>query len=104
MKELQSVNIDNMAAKPTPVSSSQDLLSQYELKTVSTQKDSIYIVQQYEDQSRYEGMMHNGVKNGFGKLVYPDGVFYEGNFKNDTLSGKGSLYYGPNRPAYVGDW
>jgi hypothetical protein len=39
-------------------------------------------------------MVQNGIKNGFGKLVYPDGVFYEGNFKNDTLSGKGSLYYG----------
>lgn len=49
-------------------------------------------------------MMHNGVKHGFGKLIYPDGVFYQGNFKNDTLSGKGSLYYGHNRPAYVGDW
>lgn len=62
------------------------------------------MVQQYEDQSRYEGMIQNGAKNGYGKLVYPDGVFYEGHFKNDTLSGQGSLFYGLNRPAYVGDW
>ena len=44
------------------------------------------------------------MKNGFGKLIYPDGVFYEGNFKDDTLCGRGALYYGPNRPAYIGDW
>jgi hypothetical protein len=44
------------------------------------------------------------MKNGHGKLIYPDGVFYEGNFKNDALSGHGSLYYGMNRPAYVGSW
>jgi hypothetical protein len=49
-------------------------------------------------------MIQNGAKNGYGKLTYPDGVFYEGNFKSDTLSGKGSLFYGQNRPAYVGDW
>jgi hypothetical protein len=49
MKELQSINTEKNMTKPTPVSSSQDLLSQYELKTISTQKDSIYIVQQYED-------------------------------------------------------
>lgn len=49
-------------------------------------------------------MVQNGVKNGFGKLIYHDGVFYEGNFKNDTLCGQGSLYYGINRPAYVGEW
>ena len=46
----------------------------------------------------------NGMKNGYGKIVYADGVYYQGNFKNDTLQGKGSLFYGPQRPAYTGDW
>jgi hypothetical protein len=49
-------------------------------------------------------MTQSGMKYGHGKLIYPDGVFYEGNFKNDNLSGKGALYYGSNRPAYIGDW
>lgn len=44
------------------------------------------------------------MKNGFGKLIYADGVYYEGNFKDDNLSGKGALFYGPNRPAYIGQW
>lgn len=64
----------------------------------------MFIVQTYEDQTHFEGMVQHGMKNGFGRLVYPDGVYYEGNFQNDTLQGKGSLFYGPNRPAYVGDW
>jgi hypothetical protein len=42
------------------------------------------------------------MKNGFGKLIYPDGVYYEGNFKDDNLNGKGALFYGLNRPAYIG--
>ena len=50
--------------------------------------------QTYEDKSYFEGMMQGGMKNGYGRLVYPDGVYYEGNFKNDTLEGKGSLFYG----------
>jgi hypothetical protein len=47
-------------------------------------------------------MMQDGMKNGYGKLTYGDGVYYQGNFRNDALDGKGSLFYGPNRPAYVG--
>ena len=64
----------------------------------------MFVVQNYEDGSHFEGMIQHGMKNGYGRLVYPDGVYYEGNFKNDTLEGKGSLFYGKDRPAYVGDW
>lgn len=49
-------------------------------------------------------MMQNNLKNGYGKLIYQDGVYYEGNFKNDCINGKGTLFYGQNRPAYAGDW
>ena len=49
-------------------------------------------------------MLCNGEKQGYGKLTYPDGVYYQGNFEKDTLHGRGSLYYAPNRPAYMGDW
>lgn len=48
--------------------------------------------------------MQNGQKNGYGKLIYQDGVYYEGNFKKDSIHGKGTLYYGLNRPAYSGEW
>ncbi len=81
----------------------KDPFSEYELTTENKDK-CMFIVQTYEDKTHFEGMVQYGMKNGYGRLIYPDGVYYEGNFKNDTLQGKGSLFYGPNRPAYVGDW
>lgn len=47
-------------------------------------------------------MVQAGLKNGYGKLIYQDGVYYEGSFSNDSIHGKGTLYYGENRPAYSG--
>jgi hypothetical protein len=38
--------------------------------------------------------MVDGVKEGHGKLIYSDGAYYEGDFKNDRMEGKGTLYYG----------
>ena len=46
----------------------------------------------------------NGVKQGHGKLTYSDGAYYEGDFNDDKMHGKGTLYYGPGRPAYSGGW
>ena len=83
----------------------KDPFGQYELATETKDKEkSNFMSQTYEDKSYFEGMVQGGMKNGYGRLVYPDGVYYEGNFKNDTLEGKGSLFYGKDRPAYVGDW
>ena len=33
------------------------------------------------------------MKNGKGKLTYPDGAYYEGEFRNDRMQGMGILYY-----------
>lgn len=49
-------------------------------------------------------MMMNGHKHGYGKLSYPDGAYYEGNFNSDAMHGQGTLYYRPEQPAYVGQW
>ena len=49
-------------------------------------------------------MVVNGIKEGPGKLFYIDGAFYDGDFKNNRMHGKGVLYYGVNRPAYDGEW
>ena len=35
-------------------------------------------------------------------MIYTDGAYYEGNFKEDKMHGKGSLFYEPNKPAYEG--
>ena len=57
-----------------------------------------------EDGIRYEGYMLNGKRYGFGKLFYPDGAYYEGEFREGLLWGKATLFYGPDKPAYEGDW
>ena len=33
------------------------------------------------------------MKQGFGKLTYPEGPFYLGDFVDDKMHGKGVLYY-----------
>ena len=37
-------------------------------------------------------------------MVYEEGSFYEGNFKNDMMNGSGILYYEEGKPAYDGNW
>ena len=49
-------------------------------------------------------MTINGLKHGQGKLIFEDGAFYEGEFKDDKMHGKGVLFYSPGHPAYEGDW
>ncbi|EFC46511.1 predicted protein, partial [Naegleria gruberi] len=39
----------------------------------------------------FEGDMIDSRKNGFGKLVYSDGSYYEGQFNNDEMTGTGSF-------------
>ena len=49
-------------------------------------------------------MSLNGVKEGPGKFFYENGAFFEGNFKDDKIHGRGILYYGFKKPAYDGEW
>lgn len=66
--------------------------------------NTVYIVEQDEEDRRYEGTIVNGKREGFGKLTYADGAYYEGHFKNGKMEGEGTLFYGPERPAYQGNW
>lgn len=34
--------------------------------------------------------------------MFEDGAYYEGEFKDDKMNGKGVLYYAENQPAYDG--
>ena len=36
----------------------------------------VFVIESYEDNSKYEGMMQNNLKNGYGKLIYQDGVYF----------------------------
>ena len=39
----------------------------------------------YQDGAKYIGEIENNVKNGYGKLYFPNGIRYEGEFKNDKI-------------------
>lgn len=36
--------------------------------------------------------------------MFEDGAYYEGEFKDDKMNGKGVLFYSKNVPAYDGQW
>ena len=46
----------------------------------------------HKDNRLYEGMIRDGVCNGFGRLILPSGDHYVGYFKNDNLEGYAALY------------
>ena len=43
------------------------------------------ILENYENGTKYNGDILNGIKDGKGILEYEDGTIYEGDFKNDYL-------------------
>ncbi len=56
------------------------------------------------DEKKYEGGRNvKGEPHGFGKMVYPNGDIYEGQWINNLRNGTGS-YKWPNGGIYEGDW
>ena len=49
----------------------------------------------------YEGDLKNGIKEGNGKILFENGNYYEGQFTNDQITGKGKYYY--DNGYYEGD-
>jgi len=45
-------------------------------------------VQNYENGSRYEGEVVNGIRDGKGKYYYVNGGYYEGSWKDGKMHGK----------------
>ena len=54
-------------------------------------------------QSEYEGNYADNMKDGEGKMTYPDGGIYEGHWKFDKRHGDGVYWY-PNGDIYSGEW
>tara|TARA_B100000945_G_scaffold303867_1_gene288839 strand:+ start:590 stop:1033 length:444 start_codon:yes stop_codon:yes gene_type:complete len=56
-----------------------------------------------ETHPKYKGKVENGVPNGLGYLIYPNGSRYLGSWKKGKMNGQGSFTY-PNGEKYVGEW
>ena len=48
--------------------------------------------------------MVNGKREGKGFLYYNDGMYYDGDWKNDEMDGYGELYYSETSVAFQGFW
>lgn len=67
-------------------------------------ESAVFTIETYENGRRYEGMTLNGKKHGPGKLVFEDEAYYEGEFREDKMTGRGVLFYCAGYPAYDGEW
>lgn len=52
----------------------------------------------------YDGEYSNGKKHGLGKLTYPNGDVYQGQFKENKLHGEGTYVYKKTGDIYSGTW
>ena len=78
-----------------PLSDTRDSSPSINLSPINPKKNDI-------NQIQYIGNIIDGKKEGKGKLIYPDGTYYEGNFKNDLFNGKGIFVN--NNSIYNGDF
>ena len=65
-----------------------------------------YVWKEFGDKGthpKYKGNVENGVPNGLGYLIYPNGSRYLGSWKKGKMNGQGSFTY-PNGEKYVGEW
>jgi len=51
-----------------------------------------------DDEYRYEGDLVHGKKHGKGTIVYNNGAYYSGEWRNDQMNGFGTLYYASGNP------
>jgi hypothetical protein len=57
----------------------------------------------FDDGKYFEGLFHNNLANGIGYMEYSDGEVYVGQFKNNLANGSGTVYY-TNGNIYTGNF
>ena len=53
---------------------------------------------------KYEGFKVEGLRSGVGRMFFPEGGWYEGQWQRDKMSGFGKMYYSDSKLAYEGHW
>ena len=56
------------------------------------------------EKARFEGNYKDGLKDGFGKMTFPNGDIYEGEWKENVINGEGSYTYKKTGDIYSGSW
>jgi len=52
----------------------------------------------------YEGKYADGKKNGLGKMTFPNGDVYFGEWKDNKMDGEGTYTYSKTKDVYSGSW
>lgn len=52
----------------------------------------------------YEGSYSNGKKHGVGKMTFPNGDVYHGEWKENKMDGEGTYTYAATKDVYSGSW
>jgi lysyl-tRNA synthetase class I len=47
----------------------------------------------YEIGTKYKGTIKNGMRDGYGVFYYKDGCYYQGEWRENKMHGKGQLYF-----------
>jgi len=56
------------------------------------------------EKARYTGNYKDGQKHGVGKMIYPNGDIYEGEWVENRMEGEGSYTYKTSNDIYSGSW
>ena len=81
-----------------PLSDTRHSSISWNLPSLNRQSSKFEIL----NQAQYIGDIIDGKKQGKGKLIFTDGSYYEGNFKDDLFNGKGIFVR--NDSIYKGDF
>lgn len=54
--------------------------------------------------AQYEGDYWNGKKQGVGKMTYPNGDVYHGQWKDNKMHGEGTYIYKASQDIFTGTW
>ncbi|KAL4475150.1 hypothetical protein ABPG74_001846 [Tetrahymena malaccensis] len=96
----QTYNIQQSFGQSQPQSYQQEtqLVNDYQTE------EKEYVIENYSNNSKYEGEKLNGMRHGRGKFYYQDGGLFDGEWRENKMHGKGILSYASGKPAYDGDW
>jgi len=54
--------------------------------------------------ARYDGNYVSNIRSGIGKMIYPNGDIYEGEWVDNKMQGEGSYTYSKTKDIYSGSW
>ena len=75
----------------------------YPIVSIISNGNSLYKNIKY-GKYEYEGEMKDNKRDGYGKLIFENGIYYIGQWKNGMRHGQGTLYNKDNSIIYKGDF